>query len=539
MTDFLSRCKLIARILLTALTILLILVVIAYAAAYLYVAARRLAYPYELDWIEGGFVDQVGRLLAGQSVYGPPGIGFTPFIYTPLYFYLSAAAAKVVGAGFFPLRLVSVLSSLIAMAGMFAIVFQRNRNVVAALLAAGLLAASYRITGAYLDVARVDSLSVALLVLFCLALAQPPGRIHWLIAGALASLMVLTKQSMLLAVLPFFLIHFLQYRKRALWMAAGFLLPLGLVLLLLNLASGGWFSFYTIELLGQQAEWLPQDVIVGFWKTDILRHYFVSLGFAAAGLFLLFRERRREFWEWLALLAGALLCSFLARIKSGGYANVLLPAVAMTGILLGIGWDQISNGLLKNPHVLRDAAGILLTAAVLYQFYHLRYSPADQIPTPRHAQTAEAFIEYLKNLPGEVYVPYHTHYAVMAGKQVYAHQAALWDVLRGETANRGKEILTRDIKEAIRDQKFNAIILDGDGQWNFLYGLEQYYSQQPEVLPPDSAPTPLTGWLISPRLIFLPTDTSQGFISPPAFNRRCVTAMQELERRLPFLLPKS
>jgi hypothetical protein len=318
-------------------------------------------------------------------------------------------------------------------------------------------------------------------------------------------------------------------------MAAGFLLPFCLVTLLFNLASDGWYSFYTFDLLGQQADWLSQDVIVGFWKTDILRHYFVSIGFAAAGLFLFFREKRGEFWKWASLLAGALLCSFLARIKSGGYDNVLLPSVAVIGILLGIGWDRVTGSLLKNPNFLRDAAGILLAAAALYQFYHLRYSPGDQIPTARNYQTGGDFIEYVSEMPGEVYIPYHTHYAVMAGKQPYAHQAALWDVLRGETPNRGKEILARQIEEFIRDQRFDSILMDGDGQWNFLYGLEQYYAPQPEVIPPDIVPAPLTGWQISPRLVFLPMKTSQRIIPPSEIHPDHFVVIREMQQRFPFL----
>ena len=389
MPDFPVRSKSITRIILAGLTVLAILAAFGYLLVYFYIAARRMGYPYELEWIEGGFVGQVGRILAGQTVYGPPGIEFTPFLYTPLYFYLSAAAAKITGPGFFPLRLVSVISSIVAMAGIFALVFRRSRNLTASFLAAGLLAASYRITGAWLDVARVDSLAVALLVLFCLALPPAPSRIRWLTAGLLAGLMVLTKQSMALAVAPFFAVHFIQYRSRALWMAAGFLLPLGLATLYLNISSEGWYSFYTIELLGQQAEWLSQDVIIGFWKTDILRHYFVSLGIAAAGLFLIFRDRRGEFWEWLALLAGALLCSFLARIKAGGYDNVLLPAVAVIAILLGIGWERISGSLLEESERLpgygRDRADRRGLVPVLSSALQPRRSAPDrpQLPNRR------------------------------------------------------------------------------------------------------------------------------------------------------------
>jgi hypothetical protein len=534
MTNLPARSKSITRILLAGLTLLAVLAALGYVIVYVYIAARRMGYPYELEWIESGFAGQVGRILSGRSVYGPPGIEFTPFLYTPLYFYLSAAAAKLVGAGFLPLRLVSILSSLIAIGGIFALVFRRSRNLTASFLAAGLLAASYRITGAWLDVGRVDSLAIALLVLFCLALPSSPSRIRWLAAGLLAGLMVLSKQTMLIAVLPFFAVHFLQYRARALWMAAGFLLPLGLTTIYLNITSQGWFTFYTVELLIQQTEWLGQDVIVGFWKTDILRHYFISLGIAAAGLFLILRDRRREFWEWLALLAGALLCSFLARIKSGGYDNVLLPAVTMIAILLGIGWDRISGRLLKNPNIFRDAAGIALAVAALYQFYHLRYNPLDQIPTARHHQTAEAFVEYLAEYPGEVYVPYHTGYAVLAGKPSLAHQAALWDVLRGETDNRGKAILVQSIAEALRARRFDAIILDGDGQWNFLAGLEDSYALQTDVLPPDYGPTPLTGWLISPQLVFLPKAAQKSSMAISTINSECASGHKGWEDLFPF-----
>ena len=65
-------------------------------------------------------------------------------------------------------------------------------------------------------------------------------------------------------------------------------------------------------------------------------------------------------------------------------------------------------------------------------------------------------------------------------------------------------MLAREIEEALRTRRFDAIILDGDGQWNFLYGLEDFYTLQKESLDPDLGPTPLTGWQISPRLIFLP-----------------------------------
>jgi hypothetical protein len=524
MKEVSPRTKTVLRGVGLALASVLVLAALAYLGIYLSIAGMRLRYPYELEWIEGGFVDQVGRIVAGRSVYGPPDISFTPFLYTPLYFYLAALPAKIFGAGFFPLRLVSFLASLAALGGIFWIVQRETRNLLASFLAAGLFIASYRITGAWLDIARVDSLSIAFLILFCLSIPQTPNRGRWFLAGVLASLTYLTKQTTVVALVPFFLVHLVQYRRRAVWMTAGFLIPAAAVTVLFNLATSGWYSFYTFDLLLQQTEWLSRDVMIGFWTTDLFRHYAVTIFFCLAGLSLLFRRDRGEFWKWLSLLVGALLCSFLARVKSGGYDNVLLPAVALISMLLGIGWSRVMRRMEQFPLLVRSGTGIVLMVAAGYQFYHLRYNPADQIPTPTNYQAGENFVQYVSRLPGEVYIPYHTYYAAMAGKQSYAHQSALWDVLRGQTPNRGKAILIRSISTAVDNRQFRAILLDGAGQWNFLYGLDEHYAPQPEIIPPESAPVPLTGWQVSPQTVFLPRDHTQGYfpagaddsiVSPP------------------------
>jgi hypothetical protein len=496
------------------------LVAVAYLGIYLYIALQRLRYPYELEWIEGGLVDQVGRIIAGRSVYGAPDISFTPFLYTPLYFYMAAIPAKIFGLGFFPLRLVSFLSSLAAMGGLFWIVYREGRNLLASILAAGLLAASYRVTGAWLDVARVDSLSIAFLVFFWLSIPRNPSRGRWFLTGVLAALMFLTKQTLLIALLPFFLVHLARYRRRSVWMAAGFLIPVAALTALFNLATSGWYSFYTIDLLGQQTDWLSRDVILGFWTKDLFRHYAVTIFISLAGLFLLFRRNRGEFWKWFSLLAGAVLCSFLARIKSGGYDNVLLPAVAAFSVLLGIGWSRLTAGLTRIPALARSLVVFALMVVAGYQYYHLRFNPADQIPTPSNYQAGEDFIDYVSQIPGEVYIPYHTYYAAMAGKQSFAHQSALWDVLRGQTPNRGKDVLIRSISDAVRNRRFNIIILDGAGEWNFLYGLDANYSPQAEIIPPSSAPVPLTGWQISPQTVFHPIMDNRGDILASPF--KCV-----------------
>ena len=54
-----------------------------YLALYGVIVLLRIAYPYELDWLEGGTLDHVRRLRDGLPLYGPPDLTFTPFLYSP------------------------------------------------------------------------------------------------------------------------------------------------------------------------------------------------------------------------------------------------------------------------------------------------------------------------------------------------------------------------------------------------------------------------------------------------------------------------
>jgi 4-amino-4-deoxy-L-arabinose transferase-like glycosyltransferase len=83
-------------------------------------AVIRLSYPYELEWIEGAYVDQVNWIVQGHALYREPTTAFIPLNKTPLYFYLAAPVMRLLGAGFAAPRLVSVLATL----GCFLLLFQ-------------------------------------------------------------------------------------------------------------------------------------------------------------------------------------------------------------------------------------------------------------------------------------------------------------------------------------------------------------------------------------------------------------------------------
>src|SRR5204863_5796856 len=78
--------------------------------------------------------------------------------YGPIYFYIAAAFAKVLGDSYLPLRLVSLLASLGTLLLIAHLVWRETRNRGAALVAGGLYAATFPFSETGQDLGRVDAL---------------------------------------------------------------------------------------------------------------------------------------------------------------------------------------------------------------------------------------------------------------------------------------------------------------------------------------------------------------------------------------------
>jgi len=131
---------------------------IFFLGLFLRVALQRIDYPFELERMEGSMVDHMLRVYHGKSLYPKPSLEFVSAIYPPIYFWISALVAKIVGVGFFPLRLVSFLASLVNFALVFRIIHRETGIVSSGILAAGLFIGTFGLGGAWFDIARMDSL---------------------------------------------------------------------------------------------------------------------------------------------------------------------------------------------------------------------------------------------------------------------------------------------------------------------------------------------------------------------------------------------
>ena len=130
---------------------------VGFAALYLGSSLQRLTYPFELEWMEGGSLEHLMRVLRGDPLYVRPSIEFVPFPYPPFYYYLGAIVSKLTGPGLLPLRIISLAASLGTAWIVHRFVRRETGRVVFGAIAAGIFLATWRASGLYFDVARLDS----------------------------------------------------------------------------------------------------------------------------------------------------------------------------------------------------------------------------------------------------------------------------------------------------------------------------------------------------------------------------------------------
>ena len=185
----------------------------AYIVYFLVLAAIRIPYPFELEWMEGSTVDHVIRVVTGLPLYCEPTLDFIPFRYAPLYYYVSAAMSAITGSGFVPLRLVSLLATIGCFVMIFLLVRREAKSWPLGFLASGFFAATYPISGNWFDIGRVDMLFMFLLLSGLYVIRFHNSLRSAILAGVLMSLSFLTKQLTLMIVLPVLLYYLLVDRR--------------------------------------------------------------------------------------------------------------------------------------------------------------------------------------------------------------------------------------------------------------------------------------------------------------------------------------
>jgi hypothetical protein len=474
-------------------------------ALYLRVVGHRVFYPYELQWMEGGSVELVHRLVHGRSLYTSPTLRFTPWPYPPLYYAISSSVARIVGVGFLPLRLVSVASSIGVLGAIFLLVLRETGDRAAATFSAGLYAATFRLAGAWADIGRVDSLWLLLCLCALLAARQASSWRHGVVVGATFFLASFTKQDGLIVAVPV-IAWLLMTRRRA---GAGALASLALLLgastIALNALTHGWYGFYVFrELLGQP---LAGGEVSDFWLHDLLTPLPVVAVLAIVGCVATLRAARRvPSASGTAVIAGAiglLAAGWAGRLHSGGYANVLMPAYAAMALLAGIGTSWVRrrprNQARTGPRLTVSAS---LVVALAWQLAHIAYPMSAQIPARADARAADQFVALVQHLPGRVVVLIHPWYATLAGKGDFAAGAAVQDLLRSRPSA-ARRALIQDETQALLAPDIGAVILDQAPDPILRPQLDAAYTAAPGPATVGASFFPVTDLRLRPAFIYI------------------------------------
>jgi hypothetical protein len=478
------------------------IVAICYGAFYLYVAFRRITYPYDLDFIEDNMLMQAIQASLGKPIYVPPNADFVPQTYMPLYTLLGGWIFKVIAPSYVPLRLLSFLATIFTAVMIFCISRRICRNNGVAFCTAALFLAGYRTTGGWYDLARVDALYVMLTLAGAALLVHGrENRFRLPLAGFILALAFLTKQNGL-----FFAFAVALYLSFAAgWQALAFAIPLALVsvlpVLYLNQVSGGWFSMYVFKI----AYLSPIDVhrVVATLKDDLLGSMVgLTIPFIIAEVSLIWRERGKSLLiePWTLFIGAALFISIAGRASVGGNRNNLMPAYTFLCIAPALAARE--TRLWRDNWQIPVRSGLLIIIIVQFVLTSLmpKY-PFEFIPTSSMKSAGDRLIQHIASIQGPVLVLMHPYYALLAGKEPAVHIQMLW-----HARQRGEEPLPNDFVNRIQNHYYSAILSDESSfekQPDLRELITTYYIQT-ETLSPNQAPPTMTGVVVRPKAIYLP-----------------------------------
>lgn len=491
----------------------LLLVSVGFAVSYLLVGAARVAYPYDLDFIEDDMVLQAWRLAQNQPVFLPPNADFVPQVYMPLYTWLGSLLLRLTGVALWPLRLLSLLCTVLTAVLLYRIAQKLQPSRTVALSCAALFLAGYRLAGGWYELARVDPLFVLLVLAgMTTAVYGHQRRIGLAAAGALLALALLTKQNgLFIAVVVGG--YLLWQHPRQIWMyILAFVLVAAPPLLYWQWSTGGWFSYYVVDI----AYASPVE-LARVWPI-VRREFLGGMGvlLVMAGLTAVWQIQRH--WRslthspWLLFMATAVFVSLAGRSSVGGNLNNLMLGLCLLCLapaLLAEEWQQRQHG---------QRGQWLFTTAVCVQFLLLRfppvpYAPPQFLPSATMRAQGEALVGYLTAVDGEVWVMLHPYYALLAGKEPGVHVQSLW-----HARQRGQQPLPPDLVNRIQQQHYAVIISDESPYFEtdpaLLALLQEYYHSEP--LDPTLSPPMLSGIIVRPLRVYKPKPALPTSFLPPA-----------------------
>ncbi len=464
--------------------------------AYIVIAVLRMTYPFELEWMEGGILDHVRLAAGGEKIFAEPSLDFVSFLYPPLYYYAAALSVFVFGMEFHSLRLLSFFSSLGCLAWIFTIVRRESGAVVPAVLAAGFYVATFDRSGGWMDLARVDSFYMLLLMggVYGIAFARKPTGL--VSAGLLLAGAAMVKQSALVVCFPVAVYALFQDRVRGAWWVGSLFGFTTASAWLLDVIHDGWFRYYCWTVPREHP--VVPGAWIGFWSRDMLP---LLIGCTLAIFFIAAKSTRKELRRrllYLAIAAGMIGSSWSVTSVVGAWHNNLMPAFAAVSILAALGLQRLLKAARDRP------AWVLgVWILVLVQFLVLTFDPRVHVPTETDRAAGESLIERLAGIEGEVFIPNHGYLAQRAGKRMQAHTLGMDNIFLDDPGPVGMA-LRKELLDALRERRWAVVIIESDGR--YLPGVREGYTLIGHVFDDPDVFWPVTGGRLRPEYVYVPAE---------------------------------
>jgi len=461
--------------------------------------AFRLAYPFELEWQEGGMVDHVIQLDEGKSLYPEPSARFIPFIYPPFYSIVTWVFSQVLSVSFLTGRLVSVLASLGTAWLIFAAVKGRTRSVFWGFVAGSFFFAIYPVTAFWFDLIRVDSLALFLIVA-AFGLSRRDGP--WAPAAAAVCLVLafFTKQTAAVFVLLAALYYVAASFRKFLCFTVTAALLIGAVALLAGAEGRQMFIYYVFTVPAHHG------VEMGRAKIFFLNDLIAKIPFLLALLVFLSAPDWSGFKKsWAKLrksslpyfLAAAAVSSFLTRLHWGSAANARIHVYVFVVVAV---FSLMTSQRLER---LRELSGGVF-ALLLLQLAVFAYNPVAMIPTADDRAAGERFLNTVREIGGRVLIPDHGFYATLAGKERSYHSMAFFDIQRQNERDDFSTKAAARIQQKLQTHYWNAVIVDPDRQRPFVTMLERHYVKSRRVFSDNESFFTSSGLRTRPEWIYRP-----------------------------------
>ncbi len=430
---------------------------------------QRVGFAYELEWIEGGILQQVVRILDGHAPYAKPGFEYVPALYAPLYYYLSAAMTFVLGVGLPALRAVSVLASALTGVAIALSVWQVTKSGLAALLGFLAYCAMYKFSLYWFDVARVDNVwtmwlafTVALLLRYQMIISM---RVLFLAAICFA-LAVMSKQASFFLAPFLFLVIWLWSGLRFAWVFAVMAAVVVLVLsAFFQWHSDGWFFYFTMQMAPHHG--LKKDFLWIFLLGDVIANVLFVAAFSLLFIKVVSGDARVRS-GWLVLLSGFGAMAFVSRKYPGGESNVLMPFFMLL-IIMAVSYFSL---MVERYRYSRNRLLSFLSVLLAFNFYHGWVVGAAEYHVPARRAggddaVGDALVKKISQVPGRVCVTMHGYLGYLAGKGFCSHRLLLQDVMMAGNSELIDSIRA-EAREKIMAGYYDVIVIDEFAEINSL-----------------------------------------------------------------------